>query len=426
MSSRGTDHGRLDGLWSAAKVNLEAVVGASRALAILRLGVEGWNAWRTERLDVEPDLSEADLVEAHLAGANLRAVNLQRANLHEANLSPANLSRANLSETDLTGTDLTAADIHGAALHGANLSRAHLTGANLSGANLSGANLTGAELRVAHLSGANLRTADLRMAYLYGSVLRGADLRQACLRRAQLIGVDFRSARFSGVLLSETTFGNSDLTGVSGLSECDHEGPSIVDHRTIARSEELPLSFLRGVGLPDWLIETYRGYLGSPIQFYSCFISYSHDDKPFAQRLHDQLQGQGIRCWLDQKQLRAGDDLYAEVDRGIRLWDKVLLCCSEASLSSGWVEREIDTAVEKEQRLRKERGKTVLALIPLNLDGHLFEWEGAHGAILRKRLALDFTGWETDNATFEAQFEKIVQALRADERAREEPPVSRL
>ena len=27
-----------------------------------------------------------------------------------------------------------------------------------------------------------------------------------------------------------------------------------------------------------------------------------------------------------------GDDIYEQVERGIRLWDKVLLCCSRHSL----------------------------------------------------------------------------------------------
>lgn len=46
-------------------------------------------------------------------------------------------------------------------------------------------------------------------------------------------------------------------------------------------------------------------------------------------------------------------------------------------------------------------------------------------AQLRKRLAADFTGWETDNAKFEDQFERVVKALQT-EGAREEAPVSRL
>ena len=44
-----------------------------------------------------------------------------------------------------------------------------------------------------------------------------------------------------------------------------------------------------------------------------------------------------------------GDDIYEQVDRGIRHWDKVLLCCSERSLKSGWVEDEVEAAFEKER-----------------------------------------------------------------------------
>jgi hypothetical protein len=117
-----------------------------------------------------------------------------------------------------------------------------------------------------------------------------------------------------------------------------------------------------------------------------------------------------------------------EVDRGIRIWDKVLLCCSKASLSSWWVENEINLAIQKEKRLYRERGEEVLAIIPLNLDGYMFseDWNSGWKGQITSRLAPNFTGWQRSHKKFEEQLDRVVKALRADAGARGVVPPSRL
>ena len=147
--------------------------------------------------------------------------------------------------------------------------------------------------------------------------------------------------------------------------------------------------------------------MGLPIEFYSCFISYSHSDKPFARRLYADLQAAGIRCWLDEKEIRGGDLILDVVNQAIRRHDKLILCCSLASLTSPWVEKELAAVFDRELRF-KER-----ILIPVDLDGYLFDgYEGRFGPEIRERFAIPFRRWSKDAAKYEAGLEAAINALR--------------
>lgn len=218
------------------------------------------------------------------------------------------------------------------------------------------------------------------------------------------------------------------LIGALGLADCTHRARSSLDYHTLMESGAPPESFLRGCGLSNEFICYLPSFQKQPWETYSCFISYSHADKDFARRLHDTLQARGIRCWLDERQLLPGDQIHRAIDEAVRLWDKVLLCCSEAALTSWWVDKEIQKALQKEEQLWRERGTEVLAIIPLNLDEFLFkpEWQDWKRQHLTTRLAGDFTELEASNGKFEAQVELVAKALRVGRGARVPAPKPKL
>jgi uncharacterized protein YjbI with pentapeptide repeats len=385
----------------------------------LKQGVEAWNSWRKEQevwqnpfwdnpyQPRKPEVFIPDLsgVALHsfgpfsrgvllFPGINLRGANLQKATFVDVPtriLAEQGFLKADPTDLILNKADLTRADLRGINFSGQGGTRVFLYGAILDSTNLAGADLTGTHM---------------------GSTIL-ADL---------------------------------DLREVEGLEEIGHFGPSHITTGTLSKSEgRIPTAFLRGCGLSDWEIEMSSLY--SParteaettdliyrlsaargtkaIQFYSCFISYAHADKQFARLVYERLQAAGIRCWLDEKQLQPGRDIYDEIDHGIQLRDKVLLCCSKRSLTSWWVDNEIGVALEKEQRITKEQGRKILAIVPLNLDGYLFssEWNSGYRHQIRRRVAADFTAWNTDPDKFEHEMENLICALVADDRRDRKSPL---
>jgi hypothetical protein len=360
-------------------------------LDILAKGVEAWNAWCRAKGRVVPDLSRAYLSGAHLSGADLFNVDLSSADLVRANLDGAYLDGANLK--------------------GAYLSRAYLSRAHLSGADLSGADLSRADLRGAYLSRAYLSRADLVRANLDGASLDGTNL-----NGANLSGANLNGANLSRAYVLSTVFADLDLGNVRGLDSVWHRGPSTIGLDTIYRSKgKIPESFLRGAGVPENFITYMRSLTGEALEFYSCFISYSTKDQDFADRLYADLQARGVRCWFAPHDIQSGKKIHEQLEEAIRLYEKLLLILSDASMNSPWVKTEIANARAREQ----QQNRQMLFPITLVAFERIKAWKlfdadtGIDSAReIREYYVPDFSNWKS-HESYTAVFERLVRDLKA-------------
>lgn len=143
---------------------------------------------------------------------------------------------------------------------------------------------------------------------------------------------------------------------------------------------------------------------------YSCFISYSSKDQDFAETLHDDLENRGVECWLATEDLKIGDKYRHTIDESIKAHDKLLLVLSEHSVSSQWVEKEVETAMDREVT----EGRIVL--FPLRLDDSVMSVQSGWPAdIRRSRHIGDFSLWQ-DTDSYQKSFDKLIHDLKAEEK----------
>jgi uncharacterized protein YjbI with pentapeptide repeats len=394
---------------------------------ILRQGVSVWNEWREGNPNIIPDLTRSRFNHEKLSGINFS----------ETNLAGADLSYTDLCDADLCGAWLAKTDFAYAVLDAANLTEASLLLRSPTGDDdkifILGSHVEGEFVKKQNIDDiifapvatnffrASLRGTKFCRANLYNANMKYADLEAANLRDARLTETDFRGANlmlvdFEGTWLNETIFVDTNLKNVSNLESCVHGGPSIIDHRTLLKSGSLPKGFLRGIGLSDTFIEYIPSLFGldKAIQFYSCFISYSHKDEEFAKLLHADLQDCGVRCWFAPENLKIGDKLRYAIDESIRVYDRLLLILSAHSIQSSWVEHEVEAALDKET----ERGKTVL--FPIRLHDAILEHKAGWSAkVKRERHIGDFREWKNHDV-YQLAFKRLLRDLKADARISQE------
>lgn len=162
----------------------------------------------------------------------------------------------------------------------------------------------------------------------------------------------------------------------------------------------------------DALVDSHK--LLPPSTFQSCFISYSHADEEFVNALYSRLKNEGIQLWYVAEHMQPGRKIHEEIDNAVRLYDRLLLVLSEASMRSEWVATEIRTAIDQETKSENRK------LIPIRLVGfdEIRTWHSFNADVgkdmaveLREYYIPDFCEWR-DKLIFEREIARLLDALR--------------
>lgn len=83
------------------------------------------------------------------------------------------------------------------------------------------------------------------------------------------------------------------------------------------------------------------------------FISYSHKDKEFVDRLATQLVRRNVNVWLDRWELSVGDSLVERVQEAVDGASALLVILSAASVASEWCKKELSAGLFRELEERR-------------------------------------------------------------------------
>ena len=112
-----------------------------------------------------------------------------------------------------------------------------------------------------------------------------------------------------------------------------------------------------------------------------------------------------MRAWLAPEEVKIEDRFRQSIDRLIRVHDKLLLILSEDSVSSDWIEQEVEAV------LAREREQNEVLLFPVRLDNKVMEIKTGWPAQIRNTHRItDFSQWQDQDA-FQQAFQNLLRDL---------------
>ena len=206
-----------------------------------------------------------------------------------------------------------------------------------------------------------------------------ATLRGAILGR-KLSGADASKWADLHDAMVGTEFGAIDLSEAKGLDQVRHELlPASASTRFINPEAKSLRDSCAGAAFQRISSRICTSLVNAEegIQFYSCFISYSSKDEEFARRLHGRMREAHLRVWFAPEDIQGGKKLHEQIETAIRVYDKLLIVLSEASLQSEWVMEELRKAFKAERQTGKRK------LFPVRLTDYRDLGDAGNAAIRR-------------------------------------------
>ncbi len=93
------------------------------------------------------------------------------------------------------------------------------------------------------------------------------------------------------------------------------------------------------------------------------FISYSHNDKDFATKLYNTLVYSHLDVFIDEKDIKIGDNILERIEKGIEESAGLLYVISKSSVKSTWVREELSMA-----RVKSITQRGIFTIYPLLID----------------------------------------------------------
>ncbi len=81
------------------------------------------------------------------------------------------------------------------------------------------------------------------------------------------------------------------------------------------------------------------------------FISYKSEEFAIADNVREQLEAQGISCWMAPMSISGGASYASEIPKAIRSCNVFVLILSDAAQHSQWVSRELDQAINHQKQI---------------------------------------------------------------------------